>query len=102
MLGSALLQVVQAAFLFTSASTATTIPYPRLYGSQSNYTWPNEIAGQAHDPSWSQFVNKTTRWSTYEPPSFNEVFLPETGEDLSIGVSCALTFGALKGFRLTR
>lgn len=101
MLGSALLQVVQAAFLFTSASTAATI-YPRLYGSQSNYTWPNEIADQAHDPSWSQFVNKTTRWSTYEPPSFNEVFLPETEEDLSIGVSCVLTFGALKGFRLTR
>lgn len=101
MLGSALLQVVQAAFLFTSASTAATI-YPRLYGSQYNYTWPNEIADQAHDPSWSQFVNKTTRWSTYEPPSFNEVFLPETEEDLSIGVSCVLTFGALKGFRLTR
>ena len=99
MLGSALLQAVQAAFLFTSASTAATISYPRLYGSQSHYTWPNEIADQVHDPSWSQFVNKTTRWSTYEPPSFNEVFIPKTGEDLSIGVSSLLTFGALKGLR---
>ena len=100
MVGSALLQAVPAAFLF--ASTATATPYTRLYGRQSNYTWPSEVADQAHDPSWSQFVNKTTRWSTYEPPSFNEVFLPETEEGLSIGVSRALTYYVLEGFRLTR
>lgn len=99
MVGSALLQAVTAAFLF--AFTATATPYTRLYGRQSNYTWPSKVADQAHDPSWSQFINKTTRWSTYEPPSFNEVFLPETEEDLSIGVSRALTC-VLEGFWLIR
>ena len=95
-----LLQAVPASFLFTAVSTAT--PYTRLYERQSNYTWPSEVADQAYGPSWSQFVNKTTRWSTYEAPSFNEVFLPETEEDLSIGVSHALSHCAFEGFRLTR
>lgn len=99
MVRSALLQAVSAAFLF--ASTATATPFTRRYGRQSNYTWPSEVADQAYGPSWPQFVNKTTRWSTYEPPSFNEVFLPETEEDLSIGVSRALTYCVLEGFRLT-
>ncbi|KAL8686689.1 MAG: hypothetical protein Q9218_006936 [Villophora microphyllina] len=84
MVGSALLQAVSAAFFF--ASTATATPYTRLYDRQANYTWPSEVAGQAYGPSWPQFVNKTTRWSTYEPPSFNEVFLPKTEEDVAIGL----------------
>ena len=85
MFGFSLLQLVPAAFLFASISNAA--PYTRLYGRQSNHEWPSEVADQAYGPLWSQFVNKTTRWSTYEPPSFNEVFLPQTVEDLSIGVS---------------
>ncbi|KAL8783421.1 MAG: hypothetical protein Q9195_009397 [Heterodermia aff. obscurata] len=83
--------LLQAAFLFASTSTAT--PYTRLYGRQSNYTWPSEVADEAHGPSWPQFVNKTTRWSTYEPPSFNEVFLPKTEENLSIGLHYLSTAG---------
>ncbi|KAI4194593.1 MAG: hypothetical protein LQ350_007682 [Teloschistes chrysophthalmus] len=58
----------------------------RLHARQSNYTWPSEIASEAFGPSWPQFVNKTTRWSTYESPSFNEVFLPKTEQDLAIGL----------------
>ena len=96
MVGSQLLQALPAAFLFASTVIAT--PYTRLYGRQSNYTWPTEVAGEAFGPSWSQFVNKTTRWSTYEPPSFNEVFLPKTEEELSIGVSRAQTSWILMRF----
>lgn len=88
MFGLVLLRAVPAAFFLASIAAAT--PYTRIYGRQSNYTWPSELADQAYGPSWSQFVNKTTRWSTYEPPSFNEVFLPKTEEDLAIGVSRAL------------
>lgn len=84
MVGS-ILQALPVAFLLASKTTAT--PYTRVYGRQPNYTWPSQVADQAHDPSWPQFVEKTTRWSTYEPPSFNEVFIPEDEEDLSIGVS---------------
>ena len=96
MVGSALLQTVQVVLFLASTTTAT--PYRRQYEPQPNYTWPSEIADQAHDPSWPQFVDKTTRWSTYEPPSFNDVFLPKTKEDLGIGVSLypdLLCFGGL-------
>ncbi|KAL9017077.1 MAG: hypothetical protein Q9185_005588 [Variospora sp. 1 TL-2023] len=84
MAGLALLKAGPAAFLF--ASTAIATPYGRLFGRQDDYIWPSGVADQAHDSSWSEFVNKTTRWSTYEAPSFNEVFIPETVEDLSIGL----------------
>lgn len=100
MAGLALLKAVPAAFLF--ASTAIATPYRRLFERQDDQIWPSEVADQAYDSSWSEFVNKTTRWSTYEAPSFNEVFIPETEEDLSIGVSRALTSCVLDGFRLTR
>lgn len=53
--------------------------------------WPSAIAAEAHGPSWPQFAAATERWSTYEPPSFNEVFLPRTEEDLSKGVSSDFT-----------
>lgn len=99
MVGSTLLQALPTAFLLAATVSAT--PYAQQYGRQSNYNWPSQVAGEAHDPSWPQFVNKTIRWSTYEPPSFNEVFLPKTEKDLSIGVSPALTCYILKGFRLT-
>ncbi|KAI1394184.1 uncharacterized protein F4822DRAFT_424651 [Hypoxylon trugodes] len=47
------------------------------------YNWPPSIAGEAHGPSWPQFANATLRWSTYAAPTFNEVFIPQTEEDLS-------------------
>jgi fumiquinazoline A oxidase len=56
--------------------------------SQPNGTvWPTSVAGLAHDENWTNFTKKTIRWSSYEAPTFNEVFLPVTEEDLSRGVS---------------
>lgn len=82
----ALVQAIPAVVAFAVVATAS--PYARLHQRQNGTAWPSEIAHEAHDYSWPQFVNETIRWSTYEPPSFDEVFLPETEEDLSTGVSC--------------
>ncbi|KAI0020110.1 hypothetical protein F4780DRAFT_792212 [Xylariomycetidae sp. FL0641] len=49
-------------------------------------SWPSTIKRMVHGSDWPEFVNKTTRWSTYQAPTFNEVFLPETENDLSIGL----------------
>ncbi|KAH7311469.1 hypothetical protein B0I35DRAFT_377620 [Stachybotrys elegans] len=49
--------------------------------------WPQSLTGKIFDNSWLNFVNATTRWSTHMAPTFNEVFLPETIEDLSVGLS---------------
>lgn len=49
--------------------------------------WPARIASKAYGPSSSLFVQKTTRWSTFEAPTFNEVFLPANEQELSMGVS---------------
>ncbi|KAI1496064.1 hypothetical protein F5X99DRAFT_425229 [Biscogniauxia marginata] len=65
--------------------STTATPYAVNLRRQ-NATWPSEIADEAHGPDWPEFVNKTTRWSTYEAPTFNEVFLPETEDDLSLGL----------------
>ncbi|KAI1879130.1 hypothetical protein JX265_003307 [Neoarthrinium moseri] len=79
-----LVQGLLGALLLAPTTVAT--PYSRNHRRRDEYVWPTEVADQAHDSSWPDFVNKTTRWSTYEPPSFNEVFLPENVEDLSIGL----------------
>ncbi|KAI8172107.1 FAD binding domain containing protein [Colletotrichum sp. SAR 10_86] len=62
---------------------------PALGSSKSTRTiepWPEEISHLAFNESWPQFVEKTTRWSTFEAPTFDEVFLPETIEQLSQGL----------------
>lgn len=102
MIGSTVFAKALPAGLFFASKVAATPYTGRMYGRQ--YNWPSQVSDLAHDASWPQFVNKTTRWSTYEPPSFNEVFLPETEEDLALGVSYAcpcifLTF-PIKGLSL--
>ena len=49
--------------------------------------WPTDLAGLAHNETWPNFTETTLRWSSYEAPTFSEVFLPVTEEDLSLGVS---------------
>lgn len=55
--------------------------------ASAQYGWPSSLANEAYGPSWTQFANATQRWSTYAAPTFNEVFIPQTEEDLSAGVS---------------
>lgn len=49
--------------------------------------WPAALCGEVHDSSWANFSEATKRWSSYEAPTFNSVFLPKTERDLSLGVS---------------
>lgn len=56
---------------------------PKRHGE----VWPTTLAGEAHDQTWSNFTAKTSRWSSFEAPTFNEVFLPANEKDLSLGVS---------------
>ncbi|KAI3328353.1 hypothetical protein F4824DRAFT_493233 [Ustulina deusta] len=49
-------------------------------------TPPAAIAAQFHSPNWPEWSTYTTRWSTYDAPSFDYVFLPEAESDLSIGL----------------
>ncbi|KAJ0368335.1 hypothetical protein COL154_002616 [Colletotrichum chrysophilum] len=69
--------------------TFSVLAGPALGSPKSTRTiepWPEEISHLAFNESWPQFVEKTTRWSTFEAPTFNEVFLPETIEQLSQGL----------------
>jgi hypothetical protein len=56
------------------------------YSDNSELGWPRSLAGSVHSSSWPEFAHKTSRWSTFEAPTFNLVFLPETEADLSLGV----------------
>ncbi|KAI1353360.1 hypothetical protein F5Y01DRAFT_312850 [Xylaria sp. FL0043] len=50
-------------------------------------SWPPpSISQEVHNPSWPMFDNLTARWSTYDPPTFSEIFLPQTEHDLAVGV----------------
>lgn len=53
--------------------------------------WPSQVAESVHNSSWPDFVNQTTRWSTYAAPTFNVVFVPQSEEDLAVGVSSIYT-----------
>ncbi|KAH7134408.1 hypothetical protein EDB81DRAFT_903352 [Dactylonectria macrodidyma] len=75
------------ALLFSLILIGEALGAPKvIYGKYGNQSWPIQIAHLAFDSSWPGFVNKTTRWSTFEAPTFNEVFLPETIKDLSLGL----------------
>ncbi|ETS86542.1 hypothetical protein PFICI_00370 [Pestalotiopsis fici W106-1] len=59
--------------------------YPTTNPTNSS-VWPTEVAADVHDASWSDFAAKTERWSTYQAPTFDEVFLPQSEEELSLGL----------------
>lgn len=81
---SAFLVLIQSV---SSTPLASRGRYPHDRAQRNGTVWPIDVAGLAHDKTWPDFTEKTTRWSSYEAPTFNQVFLPETEEDLSIGVS---------------
>lgn len=87
----ALLQALTAFLTIIQTVSSTPLTFGglrRRNESQTNNTvWPTDVAGLAHDETWPDFAAKTARWSSYEAPTFDEVFLPVTEEDLSIGVS---------------
>ncbi|KAE8370460.1 FAD-binding domain-containing protein [Aspergillus caelatus] len=64
------------------AASATPSQTSNKHGS----VWPEAINDLVYGPSWPNFVNKTQRWSTYDAPTFDLVFLPETEEELSQGL----------------
>ena len=77
------------AIIWTVASKPLTFRslHPRNESQPDGTIWPTDLTGLAHDETWSNFTEATLRWSSYEAPTFNEVFLPVTEEDLSLGVS---------------
>ena len=78
----AFLAVIQTV---SSASLSLGDLHPRTVANGT--VWPVSVVGEVHDRTWSNFTEATTRWSSYEAPTFNQVFLPKTEEDLSLGVS---------------
>ncbi|KAK2014653.1 FAD-binding domain-containing protein [Colletotrichum eremochloae] len=81
-------QTLSALLVFTQ--TAWSNPLSNLPAiiprNGSNLVWPSEVSGLVYDKTWAGFGEKTTRWSSYKAPTFNEVFLPQTEEELSIGL----------------
>ncbi|KFA49090.1 hypothetical protein S40293_07102 [Stachybotrys chartarum IBT 40293] len=68
------------------AGPALSVPTLR-YQHNTERSWPQSIAAQVHDQTWPDFANVTARWSTYSAPTFTEVFLPESAEDLSTALA---------------
>ena len=87
----ALLQALLAflAIFQTVSSTPLTVGglRPRNESQPNGMIWPTDLAGLAHNETWPNFTETTLRWSSYEAPTFNEVFLPVTEKELSLGVS---------------
>lgn len=80
-----LLLLIPTLVLLVAPSIAASIA--RETGPSNGSVWPREIASEVYGPEWPEFANATERWSAYEAPTFNEVFIPQTPQDLSLGVS---------------
>ncbi|KAJ6180060.1 hypothetical protein N7519_010521 [Penicillium mononematosum] len=78
--------------LLATIQTVSSTPLSTKYLSRadtSSYNdpvWPSALNGQIYGTSWPEFANKTERWSSYKAPTFDEVFLPENENDLSLGL----------------
>lgn len=66
---------------------ASTVAFDVLQRSTNASVWPSSLASEVHDSSWPEWANTTIRWSTYDAPTFDSVFIPSTPEDLASGVS---------------
>ncbi|KAK9414375.1 putative FAD-binding PCMH-type domain-containing protein [Seiridium unicorne] len=60
--------------------------YPQVGMSNGSTVWPQQVTAEVHNTTWTDFTEKTERWSTYKAPTFDQVFLPQTEEDLSLGL----------------
>lgn len=76
------LQTILVLFL-----AASTVAFDILKRDANMSVWPSNLAGEVHDSSWPEWANTTIRWSTYDAPTFDSVFIPSTPEDLASGVS---------------
>ncbi|KFA46213.1 hypothetical protein S40293_07182 [Stachybotrys chartarum IBT 40293] len=79
-----LLHLIPTLVLFVAPSIAASIA--RETSPSNGSVWPQEIATEVYGPEWPGFANATERWSAYEAPTFNEVFIPQTPQDLSLGL----------------
>ena len=79
--------------LLAAVQTVSSTPFTvggldqRSASPSNSSVWPSALNGQVYGESWPEFSNKTKRWSSYRAPTFDEVFLPENENDLSLGVS---------------
>ncbi|KAI0539682.1 hypothetical protein GGR58DRAFT_524084 [Xylaria digitata] len=75
-----------SAIIVTASSAATRIC--RDVAVPENGTgWPSDVAGSVVDSSDPKFPTQSARWSSYEAPTFSQVFAPENEEELSIGLN---------------
>lgn len=49
-----------------------------------------------HTPDWPEFANETGRWSTYDAPTFDLLFVPETEDDIAVAVSSYTAVGSAR------
>ncbi|KEY71946.1 hypothetical protein S7711_07095, partial [Stachybotrys chartarum IBT 7711] len=59
---------------------------PSLRCRNETAAWPTDIQGLVLDEASPEWENLTARWSTYSAPTFNELFLPHTIEDISLAL----------------
>ncbi|KAI1161563.1 hypothetical protein F5B18DRAFT_627380 [Nemania serpens] len=76
--------------LLALTSVALAVPnslvnLPRAPASVSN--WPTQLAAEYFTPKSPAYKNLTSRWSTFEAPTFTAVFVPENEKDLSKGLA---------------
>lgn len=69
------------------AVSGAATPFDSLEFRRNQHGWPQAVAPDVHNSSWPDFAAATLRWSSYDAPTFDLVFLPKTEQELSIGVS---------------
>ncbi|KAI1103735.1 FAD binding domain-containing protein [Jackrogersella minutella] len=78
---------VLSALLITSlaAPTDTRINRIRELQKREDVTGLANVvpAVDVHTPSWPQWVNETTRWSSYSAPTFDLIFIPNNEQEIS-------------------
>ncbi|KAF2963805.1 hypothetical protein GQX73_g9769 [Xylaria multiplex] len=85
-----------SAIIVTASSAAT----PICRDVSGNGTgWPSDVVGSVVDSSDPKFSTQSARWSSYEAPTFSQVFAPEDEEQLSIGNGVLIT---MENFNYTK
>lgn len=59
----------------------------RSAGLKYRSTVPSNLADNFLDATSPAFTSKSARWSTFEAPTFDGVFIPTSEEELAEGVS---------------
>ncbi|KAI5866018.1 hypothetical protein GGS23DRAFT_364536 [Durotheca rogersii] len=70
-----------------ASAVASVIKPPRfVHVERQEAGWPGLIATSVINETSSKFASKVARWSSYEAPTFDFVFIPETEAELSAGL----------------